>query len=45
MLTKGNKKYHLFTDDIIDVHRAISKKRPILPTYDCSTSDETCSEP
>jgi hypothetical protein len=43
-LAKGKKKYMLMVDDIATIHKAYIKKRPIVPHYDYSTSDETHEE-
>ena len=39
-LAKGKRKYKLYSADILNVHKLISKKRPHLPKYENITSDE-----
>lgn len=32
--------YKLYAEDIMEVHKAISKKRPRVPVYELPTQDE-----
>lgn len=36
-MVRGNRKYKLYSEDISQVHKVISKKRPAVPKYDEST--------
>ena len=39
-LARGKKKYKLVSTDIANVHTIIRKKRPAIPKYETTTSDE-----
>lgn len=39
-LVRGNRKYKLYSEDIAQVHKAISKMRPALPKFDEATEVE-----
>ena len=40
-LAKGTRRYKLYSEDILQVHKLISKKRPPIPKYDLSTEGES----
>lgn len=39
-LARGKRKYKLSSTDIANVHKIIGKKRPPIPKYETTTSDE-----
>lgn len=43
-LAKGKKKYKLCSEDIVEVHKIIQKKRPNIPKFECMTEDTILSE-
>ena len=43
-LAKGKKQYKLYSEDIVDVHKLIKKKRPNLPKFECITEDTILAE-
>lgn len=43
-LSRGKRKYQIAVEDIQEVYKMAPKKRPILPAYDCPTSDEYCKK-
>lgn len=45
VLARGKRAYRVLVEDIVDVHKTISKKRPALPKFEANTDCENTELP